>query len=451
MRTKSHNAKSIIVAAVAVLSLGLMAPGCALLEGALALLGIELLGVTPARDFNETGNLNFSLFGREDSGTVSAQSLQDLGIDVQVENEDGTMSECDFVDESPVRASRYNSLAVVIDDSGSMERSYPEEEYQDLCLTCPHDPQRVRADAAEELINVLQQDAPDTRIGVMDFGPDPDLGWDATRVLADFQTGGNFNTALSAIDGTQMAGTPMWDALAEIVLALDTDADEYEAALLTAGVLETNPRPAGDLPGSDPEDTDGPTVNDPDGTNGDVINAPSEDSVLRYIVVLSDGDDRDSDNYDLDGLIALAQQHDVVIHAIGLGAASSVVQDPRLQSQGQTSAVTNLQRLAEETGGFYAAANDPNALVAMYHNIADSLSSGYQVETYSCTPAETDGAPADPQAIDPGTPVEGTLTVVSSPPCRGGYWLPRTTRRDHIERSKATLKRAGSLRPTYPI
>lgn len=411
MKTKSHNAKSIMVAAVAVLSLGVAAPGCALLEGALMLLGIDLLGVTPAVDFGQTGNLNFSLFGRDDSGRGSLQSLQEMGLDVQVENQDGSMSDCDFVDEQPRRASRYNSLALVLDDSGSMERSYPEEEYGDLCLSCPHDPQRVRADAADELISVLTQDAPDTRIAVMDFGPDPDLGWDATRVLADFQTGGNFGSALNAVDGTTMAGTPMWDSLAEIVLALDGDADEYEAALAAAGLLEdSNPT---HLPGNTPDtNDDGPTVEGAPGDDDDsVISTPSEVGVLRYIVVLSDGDDRDSDTYTLESLIDLANDHNVVIHAIGLGAASAVVDDPRMLSQGQSDAVRNLQILAESTGGYYAAANDPNALVAMYHNIANSLSDGYQVETYACTPAPTDGAPADPQAVDSGDTIQGTISL----------------------------------------
>lgn len=426
MSTKSHKAKSIILAATAVLSLGVMAPGCALLEGALALLGIDLLGVLPANNFGQTGNLEFSLLGRGDDGSSSLQSLQEMGLGVQVENDDGTMSDCEFVDESPVRASRYNSLAVVIDDSGSMERTYPEEEYGDLCLTCPHDPQRVRAEAAAELIDVLTMDAPDTRIGIMDFGPDADLGWDASRILADFQTGGNFTTALNQLDGTAMAGTPMWDSLAEIVLALDEDADEYEAALLTAGVLQDgNPTPAGgNMPGNDPDTADGPTTDGTDIGDADspsVINSPTEDSVLRYIVVLSDGDDRDSDTYTLDTLINLAVEHDVVIHAIGLGAASAVVDDPRLLSQGQNDAVRNLQRLAEATGGYYTGADDPNALVAMYHNIANSLADGYQRETYSCAPAPTDGEPADPQAVEPGETIEGTLSL-------GEFAIPWRTR-----------------------
>jgi hypothetical protein len=425
MRTKSQNAKSIIVAATAVLSLGLMAPGCALLEGALALLGIDLLGVTPSNNFRQTGNLEFSLFSQDEDGQGTLASLQEMGLDVEVENEDGSLSDCDFVDEEPVRASRYNSLAIVIDDSGSMERSYPEDEYGDICLTCPHDPQRVRADAAAELINVLGTDAPDTRIGVMDFGPDPDLGWEATRVLADFQTDGDFDAAIGQIDGTAMAGTPMWDALAEIVLALDQDADDYEAALLTAGLLEDSNPTSVDVPGNDPSSTDGPTMNDPSGPAGDdhpsVINAPTEDSVLRYIVVLSDGDDRDSDIYTLDTLIDLANEHDVVIHAIGLGAASAVAEDPRLLSQGQNDAVRNLQRLAEATGGYYAAADDPDALVAMYHNIANSLAEGYVNETYSCAPAPTDGEPADPQALDSGDPISGFISL-------GEFRVPWRTR-----------------------
>lgn len=398
-------------AITAAVMLSLSAPGCGLLFEALSLLGIDLLGVTPAADFERTGNVEFSLLPKSEGGGISLGSFSSSDLDVEVENDDGTTSDCEFVDDAVVEGSDFNAIALVVDDSGSMENYYPESEYGDLCTTCPHDPSRFRAEAAGELISHVQSAAPYSRIGVFDFGPDPSSGMQATRVLADFTDDSSaLQAGLGSIDGTEMVGTPMWDSLAEIIIALDSDAQEYEDLLRTGQVDiggergETTGNEGGEEQppvevGAEPETT---TAEDVDTTNAEV---------KRMIVVISDGDDRDSVSYTLDDVIALANQHNVVIHAIGLGPASAAASDPRLLVQGQIDAVQNLERLAQETGGYYAAAEDAAALTALYEGVAVSMTEGYATTTYTCQPTETAGAFASRRIPTTGERVRGTISL----------------------------------------
>lgn len=406
-RTQS---KSTAILSVAILA-ATVGTGCMGLLGDLlgAILGIDLLGVVPASDFNRTGNLNLSLLPKDGQGGIMLGSLSQSGLDVSVEDDDGSVEECDFVDEDTVVASRFNSLALVLDSSGSMERTYPEEEYGDLCTTCPHDPNRLRIEAAADLIQIVRSDSPDSRIGVMDFGPDPSSGMSDTRIIEDFGT--NTQGLLSALDeigGSEMAGTPMWDSLAEIILALDDDADEYEDVLRSTGALTgLNPQPVPDdqVPdfGDDDDETDDETETPAP------QNPPLDESgVRRLIVVISDGQDLDSDSYDLESVIALAQQHDITVHAIGLGPASAQFEDPRALTLAD--AVTDLQRLAEGTGGYYASVHDAAALESLYANIATSLTQGYATTTYSCRP---DDVPPQAQAFTSGQRVNGYVSLGS--------------------------------------
>lgn len=406
-RTQS---KSVGILSAAILA-ATVGTGCMGLLGDLlgAILGIDLLGVVPASDFNRTGNLNFSLLPKDGQGGIMLGSLSQSGLDVGVENEDGSVDECDFVDEDTVVASRFNSLAVVLDSSGSMERSYPEEEYGDLCTTCPHDPNRLRVNAAADLIGIIRRDSPESHIGVMDFGPEPSAGMSDTRILEDFGTDTEgLLDAVDAVSGSEMAGTPMWDSLAEIILALDEEADDYEDVLRSSGALtslDPQPVPEDQVPDFGDEDDDT--------TNPDVTNEPTnppldESGVRRVIVIISDGQDLDSDTYDLESVINLAQQHDIAIHAIGLGPASASFEDPRALTLAD--AVTDLQRLAEGTGGYYASVHDAVALQALYGNIATSLTQGYATTTYTCRP---DDAPAVGQAFTSGERVNGYVSLGS--------------------------------------
>lgn len=333
-----------------------LAYGCMPLQDAINnALGVEVIGTTPSSNFAQNGGINFSMLPNLDRGDGSGEEVKPEEVKVEVLNEDGTYSQCEYVGKEVMEGSAFNSLALLIDDSGSMEREYPESLYPGLCPTCPHDPDRLRGKASEELIKAVLSEAPESRLGLMDFGPSIDSGLLGTRVLMDFTSDPNqLLEALGKIDGSQEAGTPLWDSLADQVGSTTKEADEFEDILQMAGRS--------------------------DETTGLPI------SVKRFIVVLSDGDDRDSSTYSLETLIELARTEGVIIHAIGLGPAAAENKDPRLQVEEQISTVQNLQTLAEKTGGFYASVHDPAALEVLYKEVARSLTEGYTQAEYACRP-----------------------------------------------------------------
>lgn len=381
--------------AAVVLSAGILTTNCALMSNLLGLIALQLLGITPASDFGQTGNLNFNLLGVGEDDKSDLSGLQSNGLNVRVNNDDGTQSDCEFQGEDTLGGSEYNTLAILIDDSGSMEHAYPQDEYGDMCPTCPNDPERLRAEAARKLIERILEEAPQSRLALMDFGPTPSEGMDATRILSDFTSSADaLNSAADDIDGSEMAGTPMWDSLMEIITATDQEAEDLKAD------LERTPQT---FPGSD------------DNTE--------EVDVQRFIVVLGDGDDDinygGSDDFTLADVIAAAQERNVIIHAVGLGSAAASNDDPLVKIDEQVTTVTNLQQLAEATGGYYASAADPEELLALYDNIARSMTQGYTRDTYSCRPRHNESDP-EGEIPEPGEPIEGTVTL-------GSFSLPFRT------------------------
>lgn len=395
--------KGLIITAALVISM--LSAGCALLGELLSLMGMDLLGVTPASDFVETGNLEFTLLPRADGGGISLGSLSSSDFKIQVENEDGSMTDCDFVDEQIEEGHYYNSLAVVIDESGSMGREYPASIYGDACLTCPHDPTNMRASAVEELITTLHETSPDSRVGIMAFGPPADSGMDATVIWSDFDTNSEaLISSLDQVDGTGEFGTPLYDSLAEIILMTSDDAVSYETMLrsnATSQDMEDVDDPT-EEDGEDEIDTEEDVVvGQDDGQSGQFEEPSANTEVGRYILVLSDGDDRDSLYQTRESVASLAREHGITIYAIGLGPASASFEDPDLRGDIQIEAVRNLAYIAEETGGIYAAVTDAQALEELYHALGEALPVGHVSETYSCLPEGED--------VDSGDPVEGTV------------------------------------------
>ena len=386
----------------AALGAGIFTPGCALLGEALAFFGIDLLGVIPADDFVESGLVELTLLPKDGEGGIALGSFEGSDADVTVFGEDGSENNCDFVTSETIEASRFNSVALLTDDSGSMENYYPVEEYGDLCQTCPHDPARMRVDAANDLVDVLLAEAPYSRISVMRFGPDTSADMDATMVLEDFTNDGSaLDSAISGIGSSERAGTPLWQSLTEIILALDEDADMVDDAL-KAAVHTGDSLTIDDMPDPEAKEEEDPVVvADPE------VELPSDvdvtDEARRIIVVITDGD-----NYNLESdisladVIRLANENEVTIHAIRLGPASQVNNDPLLTTDEQKNAVNNLQQLAGETGGFYASVHDASGLRELYSNIAMSLSQGYNESTFDCSGTET---------VESGDRVNGEVTV----------------------------------------
>lgn len=355
--------------------------GCMqLLESALSSL-VQMVGAQPAPDYQNNGHVQFAVLPTDVQGQAQLAELasfQSTNVQFQVQNDDGTYSNCDYVDEKTHKGREISSLAILIDDSGSMERSYPEIDYGDVCPTCPHDPANQRASASAQLIEKVLRVSADSGIALYDFGPDPDPGRTATRVLHSLSSDeASLRASLSQVDGSQLAGTPLWDALAEVILEHQAATQTYESALQSQG------------------------------------KALPDEPVARFLLVISDGDDRDSQNYNLEQVIALANENNVIVHAVGLGPASALDERDGFHDAEQISAIQNLQALASRTGGFYGSVESPSTLGKLFSDIAHSMTHGYLVGTYRCQPRgnSTDATPRTPAS---GERVRGIMLVGQS-------------------------------------
>lgn len=396
--------------------------------------GLQLLGISPTADFNRTGRIRLQT-------TAPAGSQQkSIGLPsflkLKVANQDGTYTDCTPQDQVTEHPSRFNSVAVLLDDSGSMERSYPASQYGDLCTTCPHDPDRARVSATRTLLERIEARVPSSRVALFDFGTDRIHEFQDANALMDFSPGnGQLDQGLNRVDGSREYGTPLWDALAETITRTAGDANGYQNAMAAHfGLCEHDDQTDGFDLGDDFDDhtddlgtvDDGsglpvlPTVDDGSGLDADggggmtvdptVPEPPTIDelAVKRVVVVLSDGEDNLSDEHDLASVAQLANSQDVTVHVIGLGRAS--VEQALMQTSvdaSESQALRDLQRLAEETGGIYASVADPAALEALFAKLADSLAEGYEASTYTCAPSD-----AEPGHVaDSGDEVRGLLQL----------------------------------------
>lgn len=395
---------------------------------------LQLLGISPTADFNRTGRIRLQT-------TAPAGSQQkSIGLPsfltVKVANQDGTYTDCSPQDQVTERPSRFNSVAVLLDDSGSMERTYPASQYGDLCTTCPHDPDRARVSATRTLLERIEARVPSSRVALFDFGTDQLHAFQDVNTLMDFSPGnGRLDRGLNLVDGSREYGTPLWDALAETISRTAGDANGYQNAMAAHFGLcehndETDDFDLGDDFDGNTDDLgtadDGaglpllPTVDDGSGLDADggggmtvdptVPEPPTIDelAVKRVVVLLSDGEDNLSDEHDLASVAQLANSQEVTVHVIGLGRAS--VEQALMQTAvdaDQSQALRDLQRLAEETGGIYASVADPAALEALFTKLADSLAEGYEASTYTCAPSD-----AEPGHVaDSGDEIRGLVQL----------------------------------------
>jgi hypothetical protein len=127
-------------------------------------LGVGVAGLSPSPGYSQNGQVDLSLISR-------GSDLNPEQMRVEVKNRDGSYSECEYTDGVEVGASPVNALSLLIDGSGSMERTY----YEGECDTCPHDPGRERVGAAARFVETLFDVAPDSRLAIAEFGPEPVL------------------------------------------------------------------------------------------------------------------------------------------------------------------------------------------------------------------------------------------------------------------------------------
>lgn len=317
---------------------------------------IGVAGLSPSNEYSQTGELDLGLVSQT-SGTTVANAEN---VVVEVRNHDGSYSACEESGGEVHGAAATNVLTMMIDGSGSMERTYDPAD----CATCPHDPGRERVGAAHRFIDTLFDASRDSRLAIAEFGPEPNYTFLATRLHSDFNDDRRqLWTALDSIGGHEPLGTPLWDSVTEMLDDTAFEADETDRAIGSASG--------------------------------------------RYMVVLSDGRDNDSHNYGLWDAIAAANDAGIVIYAVGLGPASA---SPGYGDD-QTNTVLDLQTLASETGGFYASVEDPERLHQLFDNIAYAMSGGYERRTYRCMPRATAETPdAEVQPPSSGTRVEGRMT-----------------------------------------
>lgn len=364
--------------------------GSDVVRGVAGVAGLSLAGVTPAHDFRSTGNIDFDVLPEAESGIISFANLQQSGMRVEVENEDGSYSDCEYVGGEEIEASEYHALTLLLDGSGSMELAYPPSEYGDVCVTCPHDPKRERIGAARELVDRVSKASSESPMAVAEFGPQPSAGFSVTRLHSEFSTDLDLlHDSLSAVRGDDRVGTPLYDSLAEMIEATRVEAVAFEGSLRRDRGEEVPWEEADDVPRDERE-------------------------VARHIVVLSDGEDNESTRHDVESVTQLALDAGVVVYAVGLGPASASSANPDVVDPEQTQSVRNLHKLARDTGGFYAAANNPAQLSSLYDAVGKALTEGYQKETYSCVPKPSSDVPEDECGCTPppvGSRVDGRVSM----------------------------------------
>lgn len=324
--------------------------------GALLSLGLLLLGVTPDANFQDTGRVEFNLLQVSADGepvdksddaaadpTTDDPTTDEPVIDeptsdkgepsyvIDVYEPAGTTATVEriFVE----AAEEIGTFSVILDSSGSMERSYPVDESGfSVCVTCPHDPSRRRVDATQALTKEILNRSPESRLGIFDFGAGPSEanGFKVTRILQGYTSDTDLLAQGAGL--TESAeGTFIYDSTLEVLELMTSD---------IAAHFQTKP-------------------------------------ITKAIIVISDGEDTES-VASLEQVIARAQELEIPVHVVAIGMASDKFRDSYQTDIDNNAIVSDFQRLAQETGGFYATVDNNDDLVALAEVIALGLTGGYE-------------------------------------------------------------------------
>jgi hypothetical protein len=346
-------------------SLSILALGC--VDGPLGLLLSLLLvfmGATPAPDFGQTGRVDFNLLSQneisddlggdsEDTETEEAPSNEEGGkvdpdVEYVIEVDEPGGTEATILGVDVKEAQEQGTFAILLDSSGSMELSF-----QDVCPTCPHDPERKRVQAAQILSKEVLSRTPDSRLAVFDWGTDEDELYDGINTLANFTSESDLLIEGASKTGS-LGATFIYDALADMLELMSNDiAQNFQAKPVTKG-----------------------------------------------IIVMTDGQDTASSRT-LNEIIEKAQNLEIPIHVVGLGPANEKFNEIFQGTQDNSEAISDLRRLAGETGGLYASVDSADDLTQLAEFIAIGLAGGY-----TTTQVVLDPIPAS------GTIVKGTIFVL---------------------------------------
>lgn len=327
---------------------GLMAVGCTegVLGGLLAQFFLLFLGATPAPSFGQTGEVEFNLvaqtgeeaLGEDADGSEVEGETPDLDYVINVFEPEGTTATIEEIAANP--AEEVGTFSILLDSSGSMENTYT----SGVCDTCPHDPSRLRVRASQRLAKEVMVKLPESRMGVFDFGPGATDGFSTTRVLTPYTS--DIDALQQGADQTVSdGGTFIYDSLCEIVDYMNGDIQEHFQAV----------------------------------------------PITKAIVLVSDGQDTESTFCNLEDVISKAKSLDIPIHVIGLGPASEDFQELFNTDQPNDELLTDLRRLANETGGFYATVTNERDIVELADVIAIGLTGGYTTTTVVLEPIPESG------------------------------------------------------------
>jgi hypothetical protein len=365
-QNKRSFGKKHVLALGGVSSLSILALGC--VDGPLGLLLSLLLvfmGATPGPDFGQTGRVDFNLlsqneisddFGIDSEETETDQESPsndeggkvDPDVEYVIEVDEPAGTEARILGVDVKEAQEQGTFAILLDSSGSMELSF-----QDVCPTCPHDPERKRVQAAQILSKEVLSRTPDSRLAVFDWGTDEDELYDGINTLANFTSESDLLIEGASKTGS-LGATFIYDALADMLELMSNDiAQNFQAKPVTKG-----------------------------------------------IIVMTDGQDTASSRT-LNEIIEKAQNLEIPIHVVGLGPANEKFNEIFQGTQDNSEAISDLRRLAGETGGLYASVDSADDLTQLAEFIAIGLAGGY-----TTTQVVLDPIPAS------GTIVKGTIFVL---------------------------------------
>jgi len=324
--------------------------------GALLSLGLLLLGVTPDANFQDTGRVEFNLLQVSADGepvdksddaaadpTTDEPTTDEPVIDEPTSDKGGPNYVIDVFEPAGTTATvervfveaaeEIGTFSVILDSSGSMERIYPVDESGfSVCATCPHDPSRRRVDATQALTKEILNRSPESRLGIFDFGAGPSEanGFKVTRILQGYTSDTDL-LAQGASLTESAEGTFIYDSTLEVLELMTSD---------IAAHFQTKP-------------------------------------ITKAIIVISDGEDTES-VASLEQVIVRAQELEIPIHVVAIGMASDKFRDSYQTDIDNNAIVSDFQRLAQETGGFYATVDSNDDLVALAEVIALGLTGGYE-------------------------------------------------------------------------
>lgn len=304
--------------------------GCISISQLLNLSGLFALSAIPMPDFSnersdDYGRVKIKLGAVDQLGGPLKSVLN------QIELTSG-MKTIEIESTEFISGHAQGNLLVLVDGSGSLESIG--------CASCPTDPMRHRVEAVIELASSLHECAPEWSIGLMEFGPRSSSGFNDSLMLVDY-TMDTFEIESNADELISDGGTPLWDSLLE---TLDDLSIRIEHDL------------------SDHASESEPLVDEHE-------ERPSKNSG-RGLVVVTDGEDTISLNT-VEKVIVQAKSFEIPVSVIALGEASDLV------FTSSETAVEDLRRLADETGGFYATVSMAMDLPILSDHVAKAYCGGH--------------------------------------------------------------------------